>query len=208
MTGKLITVEGIEGAGKSTQMAFIESTLRANNIDVVVTREPGGTPLGESIRELLLTPREEGMSFDAELLLMFAARAEHIHQVIRPALAAGQWVLCDRFVDATFAYQGGGRGIPQNRINTIADWTLNSLAADMTLLFDLPVDLGQERVAARNAGKDRFEQEKVSFFQKIRTCYLERANAEPSRIKVIDATQNIEGVQSQISTLLDRLITS
>jgi dTMP kinase len=139
---------------------------------------------------------------------MFAARAEHIHQVIQPALAAGQWVFCDRFVDATFAYQGGGRGIPQERIKTIADWTLDHLASDMTLLFDLPVDLGQERVAARNAGKDRFEQEKVSFFQKIRTCYLERANAEPERIKIIDATQNIEGVQSQITTLLNHLMTS
>ena len=133
MNGKFISIEGIEGAGKSTQLIFIENYLQQHGKNVVVTREPGGTELGEQIRELLLTPREEGMSDDAELLLMFAARAEHIARVILPALERGDWVLCDRFVDATFAYQGGGRGVDVNRINKIADWTLNSLQTDLTL---------------------------------------------------------------------------
>lgn len=206
MTGKFISIEGIEGAGKSTQMAFVQQYLEQQGKCVVVTREPGGTELGEQIRELLLAPRENGMSHDTELLLMFAARAEHIEQKIKPALDRGDWVLCDRFVDATFAYQGGGRGIEQQRIETIADWTLKGLKTDLTLLFDLPVEVGQQRVVTRQQQKDRFEQEKTAFFQKIRDCYLQRAHDEPERIKLIDASQNIEHIQTQIGELLDNLL--
>lgn len=208
MTGKFISVEGIEGAGKSTQIQFIKSYLENFNKSVIVTREPGGTPLGEEIRELLLRPRKEGMSEDTELLLMFAARAEHIKQVISPALAAGQWVVCDRFVDATFAYQGGGRGIDAQRISSLSDWTLNGLGTDLTLLFDLPVHIGQQRVNQRLLEKDRFEQEKTDFFEKIRQCYLDRAVNEPKRIQIIDASQSIDNIQQQVSTSLNKLLES
>lgn len=206
--GKFISIEGIEGAGKSTQIDFIQNFLQQQGKRVVVTREPGGTKLGEQIRELLLAPRDNGMSHDAELLLMFAARAEHIEQVIKPAIARGDWVLCDRFVDATFAYQGGGRGIAYERIKTISDWTLDGLQTDITLLFDLPVETGQQRVVKRQQEKDRFEQEKATFFQKIRDCYLERAKQEPERIKIIDASRDISAVQQQVSTLLDDMVSS
>ncbi len=206
MNGKFISIEGIEGAGKSTQMSFIQSYLEQQGKTVVVTREPGGTKLGEQIRTLLLTPREEGMSHDAELLLMFAARAEHIEQKIKPALDRGDWVLCDRFVDATFAYQGGGRGIDVKRIESIADWTLKDIHTDLTLLFDLPVEVGQARVLERNADKDRFEQEKSAFFEKIRQCYLNRADKEPERLKVIDASQDLEHVQQQVIVALTELL--
>ena len=208
MNGKFISIEGIEGAGKSTQLSFIRDFLETRGKRVVVSREPGGTELGEQIRELLLAPREDGMSEDAELLLMFAARAEHIHQVIKPALERGDWVLCDRFVDATFAYQGGGRGIDRNRIETISDWTLKGLETDLTLLFDLPVAVGQSRVIKRQQEKDRFEQEKAAFFEKIRDCYLQRAEAEPQRIKCIDASRDIEAIQSQLSEILTELMST
>lgn len=206
MNGKFISIEGIEGAGKSTQIRFIQSFLEHQGKTVVVTREPGGTVLGEQIRELLLTPRDEGMSHDAELLLMFAARAEHLEQVIKPALSRGDWVLSDRFVDATFAYQGGGRGIDIKRIESISDWTLQAIHTDLTLLFDLPVAVGQERVIKRSQDKDRFEQEKGVFFEKIRQCYLQRADHEPDRIKKIDASQTIENIQHQVTTALMALL--
>ncbi|WP_289285004.1 dTMP kinase, partial [Methylophaga sp. UBA1918] len=173
MIGKFISIEGIEGAGKSTQIQFIKTYLERFNQTVVVTREPGGTPLAEEIRELLLKPREERMSDDTELLLMFAARAQHINQVILPALSEGKWVVCDRFVDATFAYQGAGRGIHEERIAALSEWTLAGLKTDLTLLFDLPVEVGQQRVNQRLLQKDRFEQEKTDFFEKIRHCYLD-----------------------------------
>lgn len=206
MNGKFISIEGIEGAGKSTQLSFIRDFLEQRGITVRVTREPGGTELGEQIRELLLTPRDTGMSHDAELLLMFAARAEHIEQVIKPALARGEWVLCDRFVDATFAYQGGGRGIQSDRIAAISDWTLKGLQTDLTFLFDLPVEQGQARVIKRQQEKDRFEQEKTAFFQQIRECYLERAANEPKRIKVIDSSRDITAIQAQLKTLLTEML--
>jgi dTMP kinase len=208
MNAKFISIEGIEGAGKSTQISFIQQFLEQQGKTVVVTREPGGTELGEQIRDLLLTPRESGMSRDAELLLMFAARAEHIHQVIKPALQRGDWVLCDRFVDATFAYQGGGRGIPAERIQTVSDWTLNTLQTDLTLLFDLPVDVGQQRVVKRQQQKDRFEQEKADFFQQIRDCYLQRAADEPDRIRKIDASHDIDTIQQQLRDILTELLAS
>lgn len=206
MNGKFISIEGIEGAGKSTQINFIRDFLEAKGKRVVVSREPGGTELGEQIRDLLLAPRQAGMSEDTELLLMFAARAEHIHQKIKPALMRGDWVLCDRFVDATFAYQGGGRGIERDRIQTISDWTLKGIQTDLTLLFDLPVAVGQSRVVKRQQQKDRFEQEKAVFFEKIRHCYLQRAETEPERIKIIDASREIEAIQSQISSILNALL--
>ena len=206
MNGKFISIEGIEGAGKSTQLAFIERYLKQHGKQLVVTREPGGTELGEQIRTLLLTPTTTSMAVDTELMLMFAARAEHVAQVIKPALANGNWVLSDRFTDATFAYQGGGRGIDQQRIKSIADWTLNGLQPDLTLLFDVPVEVGQQRVQSRNQGVDRFEQEKVDFFQRIRDCYLERAQQEPERIKIIDASQSITEIEAQLTLILKPLL--
>jgi len=206
MNGKFISIEGIEGAGKSTQLTFIENYLKQQGINVIVTREPGGTALGEQIRELLLSPRDDGMAVDTELLLMFAARAEHIEQVIKPAIQRGDWVISDRFVDATFAYQGGGRGISTERIKQISDWTLRDLQTDVTFLFDLPVELGQQRVISRKGDIDRFEQEKADFFQKIRDCYLQRSQQEPQRIKVIDASKSINDIEIQLSTILDQLI--
>jgi dTMP kinase len=208
MNGKFISIEGIEGAGKSTQLAFIENYLKQQGIKVIVTREPGGTVLGEQIRELLLSPRKEGMAVDTELLLMFAARAEHLEQVIKPAIQRGEWVISDRFVDATFAYQGGGRGISTERIKQISDWTLKDLQTDVTFLFDLPVELGQQRVISRKENIDRFEQEKTDFFQKIRDCYLQRSQQEPNRIKVIDASKSITEIEIQLSSILDKLISA
>mgnify|MGYP000037540536 CR=1 FL=1 len=206
MNAKFISIEGIEGAGKSTQLAFIQRYLSEHNKSLTVTREPGGTELGEKIRSLLLMPTDTAMAVDTELLLMFSARAEHVSQVIKPALNRGQWVLSDRFTDATFAYQGGGRGIDQQRIEELAQWTLNGLKPDLTLLFDLPVELGQQRVLSRNQGVDRFEQEKVDFFQKVRECYLVRAEEEPERIKIIDASQSILDIELQITNIIQPLL--
>ncbi len=206
MNGKFITIEGIEGAGKSTQLAFIQRYLTDHDKQLTLTREPGGTDLGEQIRTLLLTPTESGMAVDTELLLMFAARAEHVSKVIKPALERGDWVISDRFTDATFAYQGGGRGIEQQRITAIADWTLKGLQPDLTFLFDLPVELGQQRVRSRNEVIDRFEQEKIDFFQQIRDCYLERAQQAPQRIKIIDASQSITEIEAQLIQILQQII--
>ena len=206
MNGKFISIEGVEGAGKSTQINFIHDYLVEKGKTVVMTREPGGTELSEKIRELLLTPSELAMGVDTELLLMFAARAEHIKQRIAPALARGDWVLCDRFVDATFAYQGGGRGVDQQRIQQLADWTLKDLLPTLTLLFDLPVELGLKRVLERNEAIDRFEQEKVTFFEQIRESYLESARQNPERIKVVDASVSIPEIQQQLTKLLSPLL--
>jgi len=186
MTGQFITIEGVEGAGKSTQVAFIKQRLEEQGKQVVMTREPGGTDISEQIRSLLLTPMANPMAIDTELLLMFAGRAEHVEKVIRPALERGDWVICDRFTDASFAYQGGGRGVSRERIKALADWTLKGLKPDLTFLFDLSVELGLKRVIARKNGVDRFEQEKVDFFERIRQSYLESAELEPNRIKVIE----------------------
>lgn len=206
MNGKFISLEGIEGAGKSTQMVFIADYLQSKNIDVVLTREPGGTELGEQVRDLLLTPRDEKMVDDAELLLMFAARVQHLQQKILPALNNGQWVISDRFVDATFAYQGGGRGIDADRIQSLADWSLQGVSTDLTFLFDLPVAVGQERVTSRGNAKDRFELEKHSFFDKVRDAYLQAASAQPARIKVIDAAQPVNHIQDQLRAHIDQLL--
>lgn len=206
MTGKFLSIEGIEGAGKSTQLRFIEQYLVEQGISVVVTREPGGTPLGEQIRKVLLTPQTVSMTVDTELLLMFAARVEHVQQKILPALARGEWVLTDRFVDASFAYQGAGRQIAFERIQHLADWALQGVKTDITFLFDLPVAVGQQRVLQRGKAKDRFEQEKTDFFEKVRSCYLKRAEAEPQRLKIIDANKSVSQIQQQLVPYLEQLL--
>lgn len=198
-TGKLITLEGSEGAGKSSQLPYMRALLEQHGHTVVVTREPGGTALGENIRALLLEKTYEPMSTDAELLLMFAARAEHIAKVIRPALAAGSIVLCDRFTDATYAYQGGGRGVDVARIAVLEAWVQAELRPHLTLLFDVPSTVGLARVAERGFTRDRFEQEQTAFFDRVRTAYLARAQADPQRMHVIDASQPPEQVQAQIA---------
>ena len=207
MQGKFITVEGSEGVGKSSNLAYIEDYLRNAGINIVRTREPGGTPLGEAVRELLLDAHQTAMCDDTELLLMFAARAQHLAEVIRPALAAGQWVLCDRFTDATYAYQGGGRGVPMERIRVLEEWVQGELRPDHTLLLDMPVAAGLERAGARSE-PDRFEQEQHTFFERVRETYLARAHAEPGRIHVIDASPALDKVQAHIATVLQQILTS
>lgn len=186
--GRFITLEGIEGAGKTTQREPIASFLRDAGVEVLVTREPGGSDIAERIRALLLDPGNAGMHGDAELLLMFAARAEHLHRRIRPALEAGTWVLCDRFTDATYAYQGGGRGVDQARIATLEQLVQGALRPDLTLLFDLPAEVGIARARGRSA-PDRFEAEALQFFERVRDCYLARAEQEPERMVRIDASR-------------------
>lgn len=203
--GRFITVEGIEGAGKSTQMAAIREYLSAQGVRVVVTREPGGTRLGEAVRALLLDPGNRGMSSDTELLLVFAARAEHLHKVIVPALEAGDWVLSDRFTDATFAYQGGGRGVDGARIAALEQWVQGELRPDLTLLLDLPVATGMARISARGR-PDRFEREDPAFFERIRACYLQRADAEPGRFRRIDASAPVEAVSAQVLDAVGALL--
>ena len=200
-----ITLEGGEGAGKSTNLEFVRQRLRRDGHDVVVTREPGGTELGERVRDILLHGRELHISAESEMLLMFAARAEHIVRVIRPALDAGKIVLCDRFTDATYAYQGGGRGIPAARIATIESWVQGDLRPDLTLLFDVPVEDGRRRAGQRSE-PDRFEQESNDFFVRVHATYLARARSEPARIRVIDASQSLELVEKQIGTVLKEVV--
>lgn len=199
--GAFITLEGIEGAGKSTCLAKIKSVLDRVGMSFLETREPGGTRLGEALRQLLLGHGHAGMSNDAELLLMFAARAEHLQQKIVPALKSRQWVVCDRFTDATYAYQGGGRGISRQRIQALEEWVQRGLKPDLTLLLDLPVEQGLERAGKRSA-PDRFESEAHEFFHRIRQAYLDLALAEPQRIKVIDASQPLEMVTAQVEAVV------
>jgi len=205
MSGKFITMEGIEGVGKTTNMAFVEARLRAAGHEVVVTREPGGTPLGEAIRGLLLDPEYRGMNPDCELQLMFAARAEHLDRVIRPALAAGRWVLCDRFTDATYAYQGGGRGVDRGRIATLEQLVQGDFRPDLTVLLDVAVDTGLRR-AGRRGTPDRFEQETVAFFERVRQSYLALAQAHPERYRVIDAGQPLAEVQTRLDSIIERFV--
>ncbi len=199
--GKFITVEGIEGAGKSSNLDFIRGLLEEAGQQVLFTREPGGTPLGEEIRDLLLGHKHTGMGDDTELLLMFAARAEHLEQKIRPALEAGIWVLCDRFTDASYAYQGGGRGIGKERIRALEAWTQGDLRPDLTLLLDLPVETGLAR-AGKRSDPDRFEKEETRFFELVRNTYLEIAWNEAGRVKVVDASQPLDQVQIRIAEIL------
>ncbi len=203
--GLFITVEGVEGVGKSTNVAFIEQIILHAGMDLFTTREPGGTPLAESVRELLLKCRDESVDPMAELLLVFAARAQHLNQKIIPALQQGTWVLSDRFTDATFAYQGGGRKLPIGVIGKLEHLVQRGRQPDKTIYLDLDVQVGLER--ARKRGElDRFEQEKVEFFEDVRAAYWERIHAQPERFAVIDAAQSLDGVQAQIKRVLDDLI--
>lgn len=197
MPGKFITIEGGEGVGKSTNLALVSELLQGAGHDVVVTREPGGTWLGERVRQLLLERGEHDWSADAELLLMFAARAQHLHACIRPALARGQWVLCDRFTDATYAYQGGGRGLPTAAIGTLEQLVHGDLQPDLTLLLDAPVEIGQARIAHRGA-LDRFEVEQRQFFERVRAAYRLRAQEAPRRFLMLDASQPLAAVQDEL----------
>lgn len=205
MSGLFITLEGPEGAGKSTNRDYLAERLRSQGCDVLLTREPGGTPLAERIRELLLAPSDEPMAADTELLLVFAARAQHLARVIRPALAAGKVVLCDRFTDATYAYQGGGRGLPLERIAQLESFVQGELRPDLTLVFDLPVEVGLARAAARGR-LDRFEQEAQDFFEAVRQTYLARARLAPARYRLLDAAQPLAAVQAQLDALLPELL--
>lgn len=207
MQGRFITLEGIEGVGKSTHLEFIRREFEAAGKRVVVTREPGGTPLGEEIRSLVLSHRDDGMTSDTELLLMFAARAEHLAKVIAPALAAGQWVLSDRFTDATYAYQGGGRGVARQRIADLETWVQARMRPDLTLLLDAPVIVGLQR-AGRRSAPDRFETEQTAFFERVRHAYLELARLHPQRYRVIDASQPLEEVRQSIKEVLTVFLAS
>ncbi|MFT6409086.1 MAG: dTMP kinase [Arenicella sp.] len=203
--GKFITIEGQDGAGKTTNVEVIKRFLHAASIAFVHSREPGGTALGESIRELILNSGDERIGDKAELLLMFAARAQHIQDVIEPALARGDWVLCDRFTDATYAYQGGGRGMPMQYISQLEHYVQAALRPDLTVLLDLPVELGESRAGQRSE-PDRFEQQKIKFKQDVRDCYLARASAEPDRIKIIDASQSIDAVSNAINVTIEAFV--
>lgn len=207
MSGLFITLEGPEGAGKSTNREYLAEGLRTGGREVVLTREPGGTPLAERIRELLLAPSSEPMAVDTELLLVFAARAQHLAGVIRPALARGAVVLCDRFTDASYAYQGGGRGVPEARIASLENFVQGDLRPDLTLVFDLPVEVGLARAAARGR-LDRFEQEGRAFFEAVRQAYLRRAASDPARYRVVDAGRPLAEVQRSLDALLPQLLES
>jgi dTMP kinase len=204
MRGTFITLEGSEGAGKSTALGFIEKRLGEAGVALVVTREPGGTPIGEQLRALLLDAKNQGICDDTELLLMFAARAQHLGQLILPALNAGKWVLCDRFTDATYAYQGGGRGIELSRIAQLEQWVQGDLRPDFTILLDVPVEVGMQRIEKRGE-PDRFEREQTAFFEKVRQTYLRRAELNPKQYKIVDASQPLNGVQAQLEQIISEI---
>ena len=201
--GKFITFEGIDGAGKSSHIAGVVDFLRRHGLSVVSTREPGGTPLGEKLRELLLS---EAMHLETEALLMFAARREHLAQLIEPALARGDWVVCDRFSDATYAYQGGGRGLDKTKFAALEQWVHGHLQPDLTFLFDLPPAVAGQRIAAQGRQLDRFEQERADFHSRVRRAYLERAAQSPQRMVVINADQRLEEIREQIEGIVARCL--
>jgi dTMP kinase len=200
--GKFITLEGVDGAGKSSHLQWIADVLRERPLDVVESREPGGTTLGEALRRILLA---EPMDIETETLLMFAARREHIVKVIRPALDSGHWLVCDRFTDATFAYQGGGRGVSLERIAQLEAWVHQDVQPDLTLVFDVPLELAISRVHKETARPDRFEQQDAAFFTRVRDTYLARAKAEPRRIVVVDSSGSFDDTRAQIRRALERL---
>jgi dTMP kinase len=202
---RFITLEGGEGVGKTTNLAFIERYLQSHGVEVLRTREPGGTPLGEVVRSLLLDSAH--VDSRAELLLVFAARAQHIAEIIRPALDAGHWVISDRFTDASYAYQGGGRGIETSVIGFLEHWVQQELQPDLTLLLDSPLDVGMARARGRG-NVDRFESEQEAFFERVRQVYLDRAAAQPQRIKRVDASGSLEDVQVELARHLDQLLES
>lgn len=203
---KFITFEGVDGAGKSTHLNWFADTLRARGIDLLVTREPGGTPMGEKLRDILL---HEPMHAETEALLMFAARREHIEQVIKPALQRGTWVISDRFTDASFAYQGGGRGVPVEKLEQLERWVQGNLQPDLTLLFDIPVEVAHERltknVAQTNIALDKFEQEKSDFFEKVRNAYLDRAKKNTARFAIIRAEKTPEEVKVSLEEIVSSI---
>lgn len=198
---KFITFEGVDGAGKSTHLEWFANALRQRGIDLLVTREPGGTPLGEQLREILLN---QPMHVETEAMLMFAARREHVEQVIRPALQRGTWVISDRFSDASFAYQGGGRGVSLAKLEQLEQWVHGNLQPDLTLLFDVPIEVARQRLS-NNVSLDRFEQEKGEFFERVRQAYLARAAKSPQRIAVIRAEKTIHEVQQELSNIIASL---
>lgn len=199
--GRFITIEGTEGVGKTTNIAFIKDWLQSHGIEFIATREPGGTELAEAIRELLLTPRDEKVNESTELLLIFAARAQHLNQVILPALEKGNWVLCDRFTDATYAYQGAGRELGADKIAILEQMVQGDRRPDLTLILDIPVEQGLQR-ALQRGDLDRFEQEQQDFFERVRACYLDLASQHPQRYRIIDASQPLESVQQSIAEVL------
>jgi len=203
--GRFITIEGSEGVGKSTNMQFIGDYLDAHGQSVLITREPGGTPVAERIREVLLQSPVGSMTDRCELLLMFAARADHVAQVIRPALERGDWVLCDRFTDATYAYQGGGRGMSDRDIGQLEQFVLRGLVPDLTILLDAPPEISLARRHSRGIS-DRFEAEEAAFFARVREKYLERARLEPARVKRVDASGSLEEVQALLRNILDGIL--
>ncbi|MBU3070454.1 dTMP kinase [Aestuariicella sp. G3-2] len=205
--GKFITLEGTEGVGKTTNRQYIQNYLEAKGIPLCVTREPGGTPLAEEVRELLLSKRDETVDEQAELLLVFAARAQHLNQVIVPALERGEWVLCDRFTDATYAYQGAGRGLSLSTIETLEQLVQGDLRPDLTIVLDIDVETGLAR-AGQRAALDRFESEAVEFFHRVRAGYQQRVAANPSQYAVVDAGQSLEDVQQDIKSVLDGLLSA
>jgi dTMP kinase len=203
--GRFVTLEGIEGVGKTTQVARLSAVLKQRGILHVVTREPGGTALAERIREVVLTAGEETLPAMAELLLMFAARAVHLSNLVEPNLRAGHWVICDRFTDATYAYQGGGRHMSADQIRQLEVMVQGARRPDLTILLNAPVDAALSRARSRNAGaaEDRFESERNEFFERVRRVYLERAGAEPGRIALVDATRSVEAIATQIRAILE-----
>ncbi len=201
--GRFITLEGVEGAGKTTALKTVEQCLRAHAPGLRITREPGGTPLGEAVRELLLSHSHEGMSASSEVLLMFAARAEHLDKVILPTLEQGDWVLSDRFTDASYAYQGGGRGLGIDRIAVLEQWLQGDFRPDLTLILDVPVEQGLSRAAER-ADPDRFEAEKGEFFERVRAAYLGLAAQNPQRYRIIDASQPLDAVRDHIRECVEQ----
>lgn len=205
MTGQFITLEGGEGAGKTTCLKHVENRIRQAGIDLCVTREPGGTRTGEKIREILLDRGNIDILDETELMLMFAARAQHLNELIRPSLAANCWVLCDRFTDATYAYQGGGRGISDERIAELEQWVQQGLKPDLTLLLDLPVKIGLQRAGQRST-PDRFESENIAFMERMRSSYLDIARREPDRVKIIDSAQSLDNVLQQIDHVLNPIL--
>lgn len=200
--GKFITLEGLDGAGKSTHLARLVESLRGRGRTVVQSREPGGTPLGEKLRALLLS---DPMHLETEALLMFAGRREHIAQVIEPALARGAWVVCDRFTDASFAYQGGGRGLAREKLAMLEEWVQGGLQPDLTLLFDVPTEIARQRVEGMGRELDRFEREKEEFFGRVRAEYLARAAASGGRMRVIDAARAVEEVHRELEEIIATL---
>lgn len=202
MKGKFITFEGIDGAGKSSHVEWVAEALRQRGLNVHITREPGGTELGEKLRELLLN---EPMHLETETLLMFAARREHLARLIEPALARGEWVVCDRFSDATYAYQGGGRGLDRAKFQALEHWVHEHLQPDLTLLFDLPLDVARERIVLANRVLDKFEQERADFHERVRQAYLERAHASPARFRIVDANRPIDDIRKQLEQTISTI---